>query len=222
MVWIRMASTGSYIWMLSHWEWHYLERISVALLECHWGWASRFQKPKPGYCSDFFFLLPVNSDVELSDTYTAQCLPVCGHDNNGLNLWNSKPVSIKCFLLWFSDFMIIVSLHSNRTVIKIITIFRFLFYFFFEARSYLDWSGACYTTRLTHEDPLAFTHWVLEWKACISRPSLCSIFSTYTAFHYMEIIRVFFFFFFFFSIFFIVESIFQYRLYDFFVNFFIN
>lgn len=42
----------------------------VALLEkaCPWGWALQFQKLKPGRVASLIFLLPANSDVELSPT----------------------------------------------------------------------------------------------------------------------------------------------------------
>ena len=47
--------------------------------------------------------IPQYQNVELSDPPPASCLPVCCHaycpDNNGLNLWNCKPSSIKCHLL---------------------------------------------------------------------------------------------------------------------------
>jgi hypothetical protein len=51
----------------------------VALLEevCHWDWALRFQKLKPGLEVQSLFLLPVDQDVELSAPSPAPCLPAC-------------------------------------------------------------------------------------------------------------------------------------------------
>lgn len=64
----------------------------MALLKevCHWQWALRFQKFKPGPVAHSFFLGPANPDIELSATSPAPCLPVCHHafhrDDNELSL----------------------------------------------------------------------------------------------------------------------------------------
>ena len=63
------------------------------------------------------FLLCANPDVELSATSPALCLPVCRlvshHDDSELNC---KPVTIKCSFIRLA--MVMVSLHSNRTLTK--------------------------------------------------------------------------------------------------------
>jgi hypothetical protein len=76
----------------------------VALLEevCHWGWALRSQKLKPGPVAHLFFLLPSHLDVELSATSLAPCLPLWHHaslhDNNGLDLWTVSQPQLNVFL----------------------------------------------------------------------------------------------------------------------------
>ena len=63
----------------------------MALLKevCHWGVGFRVSKVQV-YPSVSLFLLPMNSDVELSAISPAPCLPVCCHDSchddNGLTL----------------------------------------------------------------------------------------------------------------------------------------
>ena len=78
--------------------------VGVALLEevCHWGWALRSQKLKPGPVAHLFFLLPSHLDVELSATSLAPCLPLwhhaSRHDNNGLDLWTVSQPQLNVFL----------------------------------------------------------------------------------------------------------------------------
>jgi hypothetical protein len=86
----------------------------VALLEkvCHWVWALRFQKPKPGPGS---FSLPTNQVVELSAPSPAPCLSLYQYDNNRLTFETvGKPLA-KCFLFTVV-FLIMVFLNSSRTV----------------------------------------------------------------------------------------------------------
>ena len=49
------------------------------------------------------FLLPADSDVELSATSPAPCLPVCHHafhhDNNELSLWTVRQPQLNFFFL---------------------------------------------------------------------------------------------------------------------------
>lgn len=48
------------------------------------------------------FLMLVDPDVELSDTFSSTCLPACHHipcQDNELNLWNYKQAPITYFLL---------------------------------------------------------------------------------------------------------------------------
>jgi len=65
-----------------------------------------------------FLLLPVDQDVKLSVPFPEPCLPECchasHHDDNELNLWNSKPVPIKCFF-FVRVALVTVSVH-NRTL----------------------------------------------------------------------------------------------------------
>jgi hypothetical protein len=59
-------------------EWHYVKGLGDLLGKvCHWGWALRFQKPKPGLVS--FSSLPTDVDVVFnpcsSDYLHAAMLP---------------------------------------------------------------------------------------------------------------------------------------------------
>lgn len=78
--------------MLGHWGVEIREKLGVvALLEeaCHWRVDSEVSKAhvRPSFSP---LLLPVDSDVELSITPSAACLPLCRHvshhDKNRLNL----------------------------------------------------------------------------------------------------------------------------------------
>lgn len=62
------------------------------------------------------FLLPVDLDVELNTTSSAPCLPVCCHDETGLDLWNYKQIPNKSFSS--SVTMVMVSLFSSKTISK--------------------------------------------------------------------------------------------------------
>lgn len=55
--------------------------VGVSLSEkvCHWDWAFRFQKLKPGTVGHCLFLWYANMNVELSATSSIPCLSACCH-----------------------------------------------------------------------------------------------------------------------------------------------
>lgn len=73
------------------------------------------------------FLLPSDQDGELSAPSLAPCLPACHHvschNDNGLNLWSCKLLSIECFS-FIEVSIVMVFLHSNETLAKTIFFMR--------------------------------------------------------------------------------------------------
>lgn len=77
---MRMALSGSYIWVLSPQLVDWLGRTRrCCLLEevCHWGWGLGFERPMPLLFSSFCLVLP-EEDVSFSPVLApAPCLPAC-------------------------------------------------------------------------------------------------------------------------------------------------
>lgn len=90
---------------------------------CHWGLGFRFQKPKP-IPVVLSSRLPADLYIEHSTISLAPCLLVCHHaphhDENGLNLLNSKQEPIQWFLFVIVA-VVTMSVHSNRTLTRTIS-----------------------------------------------------------------------------------------------------
>lgn len=104
VVWIRMATVGSCMWVLGPQEVPLLKRIgrvrSVALLEegCQWGWLWGFRIPSQG--QGVFFLLPMDQDVTQSFGSRTHLLAATLSTVMMKNQTSeTKQASIKCFRL---------------------------------------------------------------------------------------------------------------------------
>lgn len=118
MIWIRTASVGSYIWMLSQHRMALFERSQR--IE-RYGLVSPLRvgfKASIAYAIPESFPLPTEQG---RSQLLLQPLPAYSHtscsDNNKITFWNHKQVpQLNGFLIIAA--LIMVSLHRNRTVTK--------------------------------------------------------------------------------------------------------